>query len=137
MAADAQIDLELWPREHDLPPRWDGLIVEWNQWSDTEHIFVCPPPRPRPCSRCKSTRPPHINAGRLWTDPAAAPASISRGRLLAGRHFIGMINAFRCPECQHDSVLDANGQTWDLDPTDYTDNGSCDNTTLNPSLHPD
>lgn len=26
--------LDLWPREHDLPPRWDGLPVQWGDWTD-------------------------------------------------------------------------------------------------------
>lgn len=43
-----------------------------------------------------------------------------------GRHLVGMMSAFRCPDCEHDTVLDPSGQEWDLDPTDYTDEGSFD-----------
>ncbi|GAT07597.1 hypothetical protein H7I77_25405 [Mycolicibacterium novocastrense] len=122
-----QFGLDLWPREHDLPPRWDGLVVEWGDWDDTAGVFVCPPPRsPQRCEICGSTRPPLINSGRIWTDPATAPPAIGRVRMRRGRHLVGRITAFRCADCEHDTVLDPNGQMWDLDPTDYTDDGSWD-----------
>lgn len=124
-----QLGLELWPREHDLPPRWDGLPVEWGAWDDTGRAFMCPPPKPQRCTQCGSERPRLINVGRLWTDPATAPPAIGRTRLRQGRHLVGVISAFRCPDCGHDSVLDHLGGDWDLDETDYTDDGSWDVTT--------
>ena len=27
-AEGQQVGLDLWPREHDLPPRWDGLAID-------------------------------------------------------------------------------------------------------------
>lgn len=128
MAVDGgQVSLDLWPRDHDLPPRWDGLLVEWGDWDDTADMFVCPPPRrPDRCDRCGDTRSPMINTGRIWTDPATAPPAIGRARMHRGRHLVGRITAFRCAACEHDTVLDPNGQLWDLDPTDYTDDGSWD-----------
>ncbi|GAB4987866.1 hypothetical protein BB737_00380 [Mycobacterium avium subsp. hominissuis] len=124
-----QVGLDLWPQEHDLPPRWDGLPVEWGEWEDTAGVFVCPPPRkPDRCDHCDSTRAPLISAGRIWTDPKTAPPAVGQARFRHGRHLVGSITAFRCPDCGHDSVLDPNGQHWDLDPTDYTDGGSWDNT---------
>lgn len=119
-----QLGLELWPREHDLPPRWDGLPVQWGQWEDTATIVVCPPPKPERCDRCKSDRPRLLNIGRIWTDPLAAPPAIGIARLRRGRHLVGILSAFRCPECGHDSVLDPEDQYWDLDETDYADVGS-------------
>lgn len=121
-----QLGLELWPREHDLPPRWDGLPVEWGCWDDTGRAFMCPPPKPQRCARCGSEHPRLINVGRLWTDPATAPPAIGPTRLRRGRHLVGVISAFRCPDCGHDSVLDHLGNEWDLDETDYTDDGSWD-----------
>ena len=124
-----QSALDLWPREHDLPPRWDGLPVQWSDWTDTADIIICPPPRqPERCTRCGSAAAALINTGRLWTDQATAPPAIGRARLRGGRHLVGLITAFRCPTCRHDTVLDPDGQQWDLDDTDYTDDGSWDNT---------
>jgi hypothetical protein len=121
-----QVGLGLWPREHDLPPRWDGLPVEWGDWADTDGVFICPPPRrPDRCGSCGCTLPRLISLGRIWTDPATAPPGIGHARMQRGRHLVGIITAFRCVECRHDSVLD-NEQWWDLDVTDYTDDGSWD-----------
>lgn len=125
--APEQLGLQLWDREHDLPPRWDGLPVEWDEWEDTGGMFICPPPKhPARCGKCGSTRPRRICTGRLWTDPATAPPAIGRARMRRGRHLVGMMSASRCPDCQHDTVRDPQGQEWDLDSTDYTDEGSFD-----------
>lgn len=120
--------LELWKRAHDLPPRWDGMVVEWSGWKSTDDMFICPRPRSRSgqdcCHFCGSKKPPTINLGRVWTDPTNSPPEISRGRLDKGRHLVANISAFRCPDCRRDHVLDSGGNAWDLDETDYTDEGS-------------
>lgn len=121
-----QSGLDLWPREHDLPPYWDGLAVEWGEWDDTGRGFMCPPPKPERCGRCDSVRPRLFNVGRIWTNPATAPPAIGPARLRRGKHLVGIITAFRCLDCYHDRVLDHAGQNWDLDETDYTDDGSWD-----------
>lgn len=128
MASNAeQPGLELWPREHDLPPRWDGLPVEWGEWREPVNVFLCPPPRqPERCDHCASTGPRSMSVGRIWTDPATAPPAIGRARMRHGRHLVGIITAFRCDDCAHDTVLDPSGVLWDLDETDYTDDGSWD-----------
>jgi hypothetical protein len=127
-AEGQQACLDLWPREHDLPPRWDGLPVQWGDWSDTADVIMCPPPRrPERCDHCGVTVACLINIGRIWTGEASAPAAIGRARLRRGQHLVGLITAFRCPVCRHDSVLDPDGKQWDLDVTDYTDDGSWDN----------
>lgn len=123
-----QGSLELWPRDHDLPPRWDGMPVQWGDWDDTGRIFMCPPPKPQPCPCCRSLRPRLFNVGRIWTDPHTAPPAIGLGRLRGGRHLVGHLSVYRCPDCHHDTALDPAGQEWDLDPSDYTDTGSFDNT---------
>lgn len=123
-----QESFDLWPRTHDLPPRWDGLQVQWEGWRDIGAIFICPPPkRPERCPFCASDQAPRINFGRIWTDPATAPAAIGKARLHNGRHLVGTLTAFRCPDCNRDRVLDSigsSGKWWDLDETDYTDDGS-------------
>lgn len=121
------MELDLWPRQHDLPPRWDGFPVEWGQWSDTAEVFICPPPKRERCEHCRSARPPLMNLGRIWTDPATAPRAIGRARLQNGRHLVANIAAFRCPDCERDHVLmlmAGKWQAWNLDMTDYTDDGS-------------
>lgn len=121
-----QLGIDLWPRTHDLPPRWDGLPVQWSQWSTTDGIRLCGRASRSEdrCSRCSSTAAPRINLGRVWADPASAEPAIGPTRSPQDRRPAYMITAFRCPACQHDWVLDGNADTWDLDPTDYTDRGS-------------
>jgi len=123
-----QLGLPLWQREHDLPPRWDGLPVQWGQWGETAGMFICgrSSARGERCGRCKSAAAPQINLGRIWTDPRTAPPAIARGRLSRGRHLVCTISAFRCADCGHDTVLDGNGVMWDLDDTDYAEDGSWD-----------
>ena len=122
-----QASLDLWPREHDLPPRWDGLPVQWSQWSDTSGVMICPPPpQPERCTHCATTEAPMITIGRIWTEKATAPTAIGPARLRNGKHLVGLLTAFRCPVCEHDHVVDPNGDSWDLDDTDYTDDGSWD-----------
>lgn len=119
-----------WAREYDLPPRWDGLPVEWGPWWDSAAMVVCPPPRHPPrCDRCGSTRPRLISTGRVWTDPTTAPPAIGKARLRGGRHLVVLMSAIRCPDCRHDTVLETSGREWDLDETDYTHDGSYDVTT--------
>ncbi len=121
-----QASLDLWPRENDLPPRWDGLPVQWSPWSDTRGVMICPPPRhPERCTHCGTTEAAMITIGRIWTEKATAPTAIGRARLRNGLHLVGLLTAFRCPACEHDHVVDPNGDSWDLDDTDYTD-GSWD-----------
>lgn len=120
--------MPLWPRQHDLPPRWDGLPVEWGDWSDTADIYICPPPPPREnrCEYCKSERPHLMCLGRIWTEPGTVHA-IGRARMSGDRHLVANIAAFRCPDCSRDYVIDGlgpNSQQWTLDETDYTDDGS-------------
>ena len=88
----------------------------------------CPPPRrPERCDHCGVTVACLINIGRFWTDEASAPAAIGRARLRRGRHLVGLITAFRCPGVPSRQCFDADGKQWDLDVTDYTDDGSWDN----------
>lgn len=119
---------------HDLPPRWDGLPVAWRGWRTiTGHI--CPPGRDA-CSSCGSLEHPTINFGLLADDPAMTPeeaAHDDRATLLAhrSRHRRQRrtwikLTALRCVECGHDQVLDAEGNLWDLDLSDYDDRGSTD-----------
>lgn len=112
----ATAELELWPRQHDLPPRWDGLPIEWGEWSDTADVFICPPPRERTrCSQCGSDRRPRMSLGRVLTELAVVDKSTSVRPASVAR-VVANLALFRCPECEHDYVLDfANDEAWDLD----------------------
>ncbi|MGN6609980.1 MAG: hypothetical protein ACTHMS_23590 [Jatrophihabitans sp.] len=119
--------LEL-PRAHDLPPRWDGHRIEWHGWhAQPAQVFICPPSaaKPQPCVRCGSMTEQVMNRGTVWVnlDDLAIPA-VRRGRLHAERVATTLM-AFRCVDCHHDQVHDmTHGDVWDLDPTDYADEGS-------------
>lgn len=124
-----QIPLSLWERECDLPVRWDGMPVTWGEWASVAPMFICGRGAARDamrCSRCGSGADSQLCVGRIWTDPKSAPPPVGLGRLNRGRHLVGVITAFRCPECGHDAVLDPSGKLWDLDDTDYTADGSWD-----------
>lgn len=120
------MDLFSATREHDLPPRWDGYAVEWTAWESLQDVIICPPPKAdRRCELCGSAAKPSHSSGRVWSDGDGV-ARIRKGNLQE-RFLVAVIYAFRCPDCRRDQVLDslsADGQWWDLDPTDYEDAGS-------------
>lgn len=124
-------------REHDLPPRWDGLATVWDGWETQIPAFVCPPPKSSCCSACGSLATPVVNRGRVARVPAVTHDRIrehddKRARLGAGNgHLAGRpvalyrLHAFRCPDCRHDVVWDVDTDEWfDLDHTDYGPEGS-------------
>lgn len=105
-------------RDHDLPPRWDGAEVEWQGWCDQPVLLCWRGPAERDvCPACGSTERRVMNRGllRVWRRTSTG--------LRARR--LGSIFAFRCPDCRHDQVLDGlDGEMWDLDESDYHDEGS-------------
>lgn len=117
------------PREHDLPPRWDGFPVEWQGWENLPEVMMCPPPREAyRCPSCRSTSSRPVNRGLVHTDPNdTSIVAIGRARMRGGKHLITNLFAHRCPDCQLDMVMDGLGtdaQWWELDETDYLDSGS-------------
>lgn len=141
MAGDLLVEL----REHDLPPRWDGLVVRWGGWEyQSCGVFICPPPKPRDdvCPGCKApltergfpTR--SVNRGEVAIHPGVTLAHIeereaSRERLpflvkgKLGRLAWMRLVVYRCPECQLDEVWDIQAdEWWTLDHTDYGPEGS-------------
>ena len=109
-------DLFTATREHDLPPRWDGYPVTWDGWK-LDHIWICPPPKPEPCPYCGSLAERVTNAGTVTI------TGIPRIGKIIGRPIRHRIYAMRCPACGHDQVYDF-AELWDLDLTDYQDEGS-------------
>lgn len=123
-------------RPHDLPPFWDGRAVLWDGWRAPDlTMFICPPPKPECCRACGTMARPVTNRGHVARWPAITHKQITdaddrSARLPHGlKHKINPLayyelTAFRCPDCRHDTVLDHDGQLWDLDETDYHDEGS-------------
>jgi len=107
------------PRAHQLPPRWDGCTVEWGEWQrdDTSLRFHL---RPDCCPMCGSLTARVHAMGLLRAD---GQRTFLLRRLRSG-YQPGRLHAWRCPDCQHDQVADLGGCVWDLDDTDYTDDGS-------------
>lgn len=111
-------DLLTLAREHDLPPKWDGVVVRWRGWRTLPdaRIFICPPPKEIDhCKNCGSIAQSRINYGH-------------RTVFLAGKdRDAGSLTAYRCPDCLHDLVEDeTTGEWFDLDHTDYGPEGSRD-----------
>lgn len=125
-------------RRHDLPRFWDGLAVVWDGWQDSEPgpMFLCPPSLRRdPCPACGSLAARLLNRGRvamsaLVTHELIARRDAERDRLpLDVQHrrpgvALYRLHAYRCVDCRHDQVLEGLDTWWDLDESDYTDEGS-------------
>lgn len=119
------IDLFAHAREHDLPPKWDGHPVEWEGWRHLDSPIICPPPKDLgTCARCGSLTPLLHNVGmrRIAYDDNVIRVGVARQ---LPRETKAALTALRCPDCLHDTVVDLwLGEVWDLDPTDYGDQGS-------------
>lgn len=111
-------------REHDLPPRWDGAPVEWGGWTSEGVVFICPPIGQPLCAVCGSTTPRLVSHGirTIPYDENVVPVGVAR---LQAHETRRRMVAHRCPDCRHDTVWDQEtDQVWDLDATDYGDDGS-------------
>ena len=118
---------------HDLPPRWDGLPVAWRGWESLP-ITSCRAWGSDRCASCGSDKRSSINFGIVGdsaemtprdvraNDAACRIAPLSAAVFPKRKAWIRLI-AFRCPDCGHDQVDDGT-DFWDLDPSDYTDDGS-------------
>lgn len=134
--------------KHDLPPRWDGYKVIWDEWRDVE-VLICPPPKPVPCAQCRSTKPPRMAMGKLVPPPGMVMRGQYEPRALPGGRTIMvpqpayplyLLTAFRCPDCDLDTVLIRHERAEVvLDDTDYGDDGSVPapgDTTIDPGWVP-
>lgn len=143
VAMHQQMRLTLWAR-NDLPPKWDGRVVEWSEW-DSSPIFVCGPNgavKRSPCEGCGSTRSQATSTGTVY--PLASETyEVEQPRVKttrSGREYIAgttvatmrarptvQLHASRCPDCGLDTVVDSTSepeQVWTLDESDYGDAGS-------------
>lgn len=117
---DLQDPLPVEPRQfgkHDLPPKWDGITIEWRgwegpQWTSAQFHQSWQEDR---CQFCGGDKQASMNLGYACDPPT--PAGIKRKAM---RWW-----AFRCPDCRGDVVHDlATDEWWTLDSTDYDDQGS-------------
>lgn len=122
-----QMSLDFTPtREHDLPPKWDGHHVTWDEtWEEYVEPFICPPPKDlRTCEHCGSARKRLKKGGSYQSGTKTWRTKYNeRKTSLDIRHLI----AYRCTDCGVDEVTsrDKSGmQVWVLDPEDYTHTGS-------------
>lgn len=122
------MDLFTATREHDLPPRWDGHPITWQEWS-TAPTPVCPRAQSA-CEECGVVGPRLTARGTISVVPdfdeglPGEVTDLARARA-ERRPPTHVLIAVRCPSCMHDNVWDSRTDAvWDLDSTDYTDSGS-------------
>lgn len=116
-------------RKHDLPPRWDGCAVIWDEWNPPLQILGDHFPR-ECCSACGSGRSPIHAGGLVAHQPATTHDELAHSIGTTETAGYRTLTAYRCLGCGHDQVLDftpdgpTSGTWWDLGPEDYTDTGS-------------
>jgi ribosomal protein S27E len=101
--------------EADLPPKWDGVPVQWQGWSDLRSTLVYHlPVDTLACRQCGVVDEPLTNRGRRQFTYGVIVLQGSSALMAA-----------RCRHCGHDTVTDMEAEeTWDLDEEDYGPNGS-------------
>lgn len=108
----------------------------WQGWSETPTSMRFHSPKER-CDHCRSEQEPMVNLGLLHPKPGETFEVERSRRLRSGRQWTELVDvsawpvihlaAFRCPECRCDQVHDSRDDSWwDLDPSDYADEGSWD-----------
>lgn len=104
-------------RAHDLPPLWDGRVVQWSPWSDQgmgSLVFHVPADH-WACTGCGWIRDTELRAVGTLMPPGGVTDLFPVVRLIVRR----------CLGCQLDQVTDIHtGDVWDLEDGDYTDSGS-------------
>lgn len=108
-------------REYDLPPMWDGKKVTWSDDWEVYDLHVCPPPKDKRTCTCGSTKPMLRKQGEVGPYKSAHRAKYNE---LRTRPLWRSLTVFRCSECELDTVLDFNGDFWELGLEDYGDQGS-------------
>lgn len=125
------------PRDHDLPPRWDGHPVEWRPWQPGyTTTYEWHAKQPTVCGHCASTSKPSTAHGVVYAPETGLIQFRPRGgyphhlgQAKAAAHARGApvrwLTAFRCPDCRTDRIHDqTTNELWDLDDSDYTNEGS-------------
>lgn len=108
-------------RKNDLPPKWDGRVVQWSDWTDqggligrTTLVFHVPAHH-WACTGCGWIRESELRAVGTLMPGSGVRDTYPHVRLIVRR----------CPGCHLDEVTDLDtGQVWDLEECDYEDDGS-------------
>jgi hypothetical protein len=114
---------------NDLPPKWDGRPVEWEGWRNLETSMALHlPVDDLTCRACGAIGERAINSGKRLRTFRKEQRTKSGAIYLSTQRYrrpVRDLFAFRCRHCGHDQVLDTStDQLWDLDPSDYSDEGS-------------
>lgn len=116
---------------HDLPPKWDGHVVVWDEWAEelpTSLVYHLPL-RHFACEKCGSLTRRSGSVGQVGVIPEVTHAQIRRANAArkGGKYGLRRLFASRCADCGHDQVYDMDAdELFDLEPCDYGDGGSHD-----------
>lgn len=120
----------------DLPPAWDGVPVEWSEWSKGNTTLVHHIPLEQlACGECGALDEPSVSFGKR---PVAAGETLTATRTKTTKRGdkyevpyevpawpVRDLIASRCRHCNHDVVTDLRtNERWDLEDGDYTPLGS-------------
>lgn len=120
----------------DLPPLWDGVPVQWSEWSTGHSTLAYHIPADQlACSECGAIEEPSISFGMRPPETPTFTSTRTKTTKKSGRKYDvvcevpawGMrdIYAARCRHCGHDRVTDLRtDEVWDLDASDYAPEGS-------------
>lgn len=110
------------PREHDLPLKWNGQAITWDEvWEEEKYIFICPPLKePYQCDECGSTWKKLIKYGTYRTGTTMYRTQYNQIRKTPA---MDRLRVERCVDCKTDTVWEGN-TCWILGPEDYGDEGS-------------
>lgn len=123
-------------RKFDLPPKWDGLIVDWGHWSETRTTLALHmKPEDLACRECGSVDESMVCHGRRRPEPGTVEKVPVPKRTRSGKPYTRMeehparavmdLAVFRCRHCEVDHVWDMRtDEWWKLEPEDYTAEGS-------------
>lgn len=128
--------LKLLPARPDLPPLWDGIPVEWSEWSQARSTLILHvPPESMACDQCGVVDESMVNWGKRPPETPTFTGTRTKTTKKSGRKYdvvcevpawdIRDIYAARCRHCGHDQVTDLRtDEVWDLDESDYAPEGS-------------
>ncbi len=135
--------LKLVHDRRDLPPSWDGVLVEWSEWSEGRTTLIHhAPPESLACAECGTVDEPIISFGKRPPADGVTFTTDKTRHTKSGRAYtwgteevpawpVNDLIAARCRHCAHDVVTDRRtGERWDLDETDYGPDGSINTDTL-------